>query len=405
MGRAVLRDGDALSRRAAARLLWEARRASRTSDAAETLDWALQLAPDSRPAIRMRVRLFLIEDDLESARSMIGRSLLAHADDALLRVLHAECLLRSGKLREANRAIRSALDARPERCDALELAAQIAIQSGEHARAIGLLEICRAKRPDDERIAMLLTEALVRSGEAENIEQAEELMTCIASPAPMLMANVLIARGRSRDALEYLEARVDAMLRKKSSGRRSAANDNDDALLAQYITVLESCGETARLKALPARVDTLRHVQAATALGRAMLAQGRFRGAIALTLPLARLTADNAEALGIVMVAATMFGRDKLARLALRRLRGCARISQNAALLASLADCWRRGLLGSALREKRTPGATVHRAHTSVLRPLAQRVGVPHLVGEAARCAEIKVPHLVGEAAMCAATT
>jgi tetratricopeptide (TPR) repeat protein len=379
---------DNLERHWAAELVRTARRAARRDDverASELLDWALLLVPESPAVERLRIELLLRENQHDAAAAMIERRLLRRPNDIPLLLLRAKCRALRGELPRADEDLCRVRMMAPKRRDAMELAAEVASRLGEHVRAVDLLARLLARNPDDERTLELLSCALIESGEREKALHAERLLLRLDDPPPALLARSYLVQGRSREAMDCIEAHINAP-------QHQLPDEQTDSLLALYAEALESCGEVSRIDALMNRIltktggdtprrpagesacadSTVVYPRTALALARIILAQGRFRAAAGLSLGVAR-TADAAHrrtALPIAVVAATLAGRKRLAR----RIMSHFTSSPTRPLTGSplWVDCWRRGLRGRILHEQRCAigAAAGGDPSPSVLRPL-----------------------------------
>ncbi len=361
-----------LERQWSAELVRSARRALARQDfdrAGELLDWTMLISP-KRPAIeRMRVRVLLAEQQQEAAAAMIERRLLDRPRDPLFLLLRARCNAQRGEWRQASEDLMRLRMVSPERRDALELAAHVAGQLGDHECALESLLRLHSRVPHDERIVMLLCNALIETGDSENARYAERLLKKAATPPPpTLMARAFTAQGRHREALELLDLHVAGV-------DLSHPDAEIDAMVAQYAAALETCGEVRRLERLMAQVTPGALPTAALRLATIALAQGRFRFAAARALRVLRHERGSirAAALPIAYVASTLAGRLKLARAATRRCSGSGGSAMNT---PEWVKAWQRGFRGRILHEQRLPRGATHGGSDpspSILRPLLRR--------------------------------
>ncbi len=134
------------------------------------------------------------------------------------------------------------------------------------------------------------------------------------------------------------------------------AADGDDhptereAALCELIDTPEEAGDHPRLRSVLESIGT--HQPAALArAGRAWLLLGDFRTAALRMVPLARSGEYRDRALEVVVVAASMMDRVRLAELALRRLQ----LTATGIDAEAMAEGWRRGLMGRLLVDQQSP--------------------------------------------------
>jgi hypothetical protein len=200
---------------------------------------------------------------------------------------------------------------------------------GEARRAAAHFERAEERRPDDE-IRSMLVEAWLADNRPEMARRVLERMT---APPTLLRAGVLRAEGRVLEARETLE-----------HAARDPTADEHEAVMCALIDLLEVTSDLQRLRRILAPADT-RHPAVLARAGLAWLAMGAFHTAVVLMARLARVPGYRADALVVLMVAAAMANRPRLAGRALGRLRCIGEpIDQKA-----VAEAWGRGLLGRVL--------------------------------------------------------
>ncbi|MHC5115011.1 MAG: tetratricopeptide repeat protein, partial [Planctomycetota bacterium] len=275
----------------------------------DAVEWAFLALPASRAALRLRIEQLLAGGDTESAEALIARALLHHPSDPTLARLRAECHLRHGAIRLADREIRFALERRPHHVATLVLGGRIARAAGDAPLAIERLQAARAARPGRDDVARPLVVALLEAGW---LTRAERVLRSMAVPCPALEARLLAEQGRVLEAIERLERVVDG------PSEVGDAFDLDDAT-ETLIELLERAGDADRLRA---RLDAIGPdlPRALLAAGRAWLALGEHRRAAIRVAPLRRPGPWRREGLGIVVVAAALMRRRDLSERALRRL-------------------------------------------------------------------------------------
>ena len=335
-------DRGSLDREAAAQLLRDARRAH-SDDADDAVEWAYSTMPESLAARRLKIRMLLRQGNLEAADALIAQGLLQRPTNASLSHLRARSLFAQGRLEPAGRELRLVLAQRPRHRGALELAGQVARGLGDARRAVALLERAERRRPDDD-IRSQLIEAWL---DGDRPDRARKVLRRMAAPTALLRARVLRAAGRLLEARELLE---------QAAADPTAADHTD--VMTELIDLLEGTSDLQRLRRVLEPVDTDRPAVLARA-GMAWLAMGAFHTAAVRMAKLARVRGFRAQALLVLMVAAAMVNRTRLASRALERLR---RIAEPIGP-KTVAEAWGRGLLGRLLLDQcsaRKAGADPH---------------------------------------------
>jgi tetratricopeptide (TPR) repeat protein len=337
-----------LDREAAARLLRDAR----SNDADDAVEWAYLTIPECLGARRLKIRMLLRQGNLEAADALIAQGLLQLPTNASLSYLRARSLFAQGKLEPAGRELRLVLAKRPRHRGALELAGRVARGLGDARRAVALLERAERRRPDDQ-IRSLLVEAWLDGGRPN---MARKVLRRMAAPTALLRAGVFRAAGRLLEARELLE---------QAAADPTAADHTD--VMTELIDLLEETSDLQRLRRVLEPVDTDRPAVLARA-GMAWLTMGAFHTAAVHMAKLARVRGFRAQALLVLMVAAAMVNRSRLADRALERLRRIAEpIDQT-----TVAQAWGRGLLGRLLLDQCSARKAGADPHTGRLRQLLQ---------------------------------
>ncbi len=346
-----VRDGSrrqaAVERSAAAVALREARSAARENPQDESIDWAHALLGDRAAALALRARSLLAAGDAEAAESLLARGLLRHPDHSGLALLRCECLHRRGECDEAQAAMDELLPRRPDHNRTLVLAANIAAAHGRHHDAVALLRRAAAARPRCDATRQQLVRALLACGDAT---RAESQLRIVLRPSPILWAQVYRAQGRTREAIDVLEATMAT--HRDRPGRppdRSHAEDEVDPrneAIAFLAELLEDVGDLPALRRLIAMNESNASPTVGMRLGRAMLSLGQFHGAMQWLAPLASHSRHTAQVLPTLVVAAALAGEPRQARQWLEQLRETCEGAESGSLLA---DAWRRSLLGRVL--------------------------------------------------------
>ncbi len=326
-----------LDRKDAAGLL-RAARAVTTGDDAEAIDWAFLAMPDSVPARRLKIEHLLWQGDNDMAGTLIAQGLLQHPTNPSLTLLRARRLYAQGKVRQAEAELRMVLAARPHHCGTLELAGRVSAELGESSRAVQFLRQAAAERAGNDRVAGLLVQSLLDAGYAD---RAAGAMRRMARPPARLKARVLRAMGRLLEAVELLET---------ASHAGDSTQDPDDAF-CELVDTLEEAVDLPRLRVTLEGINLSRPTALARA-GRAWLILGEFRTAVVQMARLARLPQHRRDALAVLVVAAAMLDRLSLAERAVCRLQ----LTEEGIDAGSMADVWRRGLMGRLLLDQRTAG-------------------------------------------------
>jgi tetratricopeptide (TPR) repeat protein len=337
-----------LDREAAARLLRDAR----SNDADDAVEWAYLTVPECLGARRLKIRMLLRQGNHEAADALIAQGLLQLPTNASLSYLRARSLFAQGKLDPAGRELRLVLAKRPRHRGALELAGRVARGLGDARRAVALLERAERRRPDDQ-IRSLLVEAWLDGGQPN---MARKVLRRMAAPTALLRAGVFRAAGRLLEARELLE---------QAATDRTAVDHTD--VMTELIDLLEATSDLQRLRRVLEPVDTDRPAVLARA-GMAWLAMGAFHTAAVNMARLARVRGFRAQGLLVLMVAAAMVNRSRLADRALERLR---RIAEPIGP-PTVAQAWGRGLLGRLLLDQCSARKAGADPHTGRLRQLLQ---------------------------------
>jgi len=360
----------AIADRAQAADLLRAARRAHASDRDELTARVYAMLPDSLPALRLRARSLLADRDHEHAHALIARGLLIAHDDVALMRYRAQALYGLGRHEEAMQEVSRLLRLQPRRVSALILGGRIATAAGRHERAVMWLTRAHLCRPMSERINRLLAEALV---EADQGDAALAILNTLPRPMPLLRARALRATGRLCDAADCLRVALhDAMTRQTTSaGATPACAATTDELLAESIIVEELRGEMDEAHRL-SRLATPAMPRATIQAASIALSEGAFRRALRLVLPLIRSSAHGCAALAIVVAAAGMLQRNRLASRALRRMRG----RRGAVPAPFMHECWRRAMIGSIINDQRTPRRACADPTSSLLQPILKQAAM-----------------------------
>jgi len=350
------RQGQAIDRNEAAALL-RAARAGAVEPLDDSAEWAFSALPGSRHARRLATQRLLQAGDTEAADALITQGLLIRPTDPLLTRLRAESLFMQGETRLAEKEIRLALDRRPQHCATLLLAARIAAARNDHPRAVALLQRAEAQKPRRDQIKALLTQALLDAGCAERAEQTLHTMN---RPSAALCARVLAAQGRLLEAIDLLEAaRLEEI---------EAADHQAVELLCELIDLLERVGDMSRLRRLLEEITVQGepHRAVLVRIGVAWLTLGAFATAVRQMALISRPGPHQREALAVLVVAAAMAGRRRLAERALCRLQQTPAGTDPVAM----ADLWRRALTARLFSDQYDPQKAGADRNASLLQPL-----------------------------------
>jgi tetratricopeptide (TPR) repeat protein len=321
---------------------------------AEAVDWAYAAMPDRAIVQRLKARSLLRTGQLEEADALIAQALLIYPTDPVLSTMRAERLLAKGRLGSATSEIDLVIAQHPDRPSALALGATIAAKHGDHVRAIALLERAVEVRPLDMQIRIQLIEAMLAGVEPV---QAAHQIAFLADPPALLEARVLHAEGRALDALARLETEWSC----------APVGEQADEIAAAIVDLLEEVGRLETLQQFANTLDTS-HPKALARAAQAWLVLGRFDEAIAMGAQLLKRRAFVPIGRGILLVAATMKGNFGIARRVVRQL-----ITSELTIdRISLADLWRRGIIGKLICTHTALGAIGTNGHHSVLSSLAQ---------------------------------
>jgi len=324
---------------------------------AEAIDWAYAAMPDRAIVHRLKIRSLLRNGNHESADAAIAQSLLLYPVDPVLSTMRAERLLAKGQLESASREIGLVLARHPERPTALALGADIARRRGDTAQAIALLERAVDVRSEDAALRIALIEALL--DDEEHVRAARELALLIDPPA-LLEARVLRACGQLIDALARLEAEWSA----------GENGEHADLVASGIVELLEITGQLDRLERFVTEL-TVDHPGALSRAAEACLVLGRFEDAMRLGAALLRRRAFVPMGRGILLVAATLKGSFGVAERAARQLSTSERTIDR----ITLAELWRRGMIGRLISRATTLDTENAGRHPSVLATLAQSAG------------------------------
>ncbi|MCZ6493959.1 MAG: hypothetical protein O6933_07750 [Planctomycetota bacterium] len=334
----------------AARLLRTARSAAPDDD--DSVEWALSAMPDSLCTRKLKIELLLRRGDIESASALIAQGLLLRPTDAALGLLRARSFYAQGHFDRAGRELGLVIAKRPHHSGALELAGEVAHQTGDAKRAAEFFEHADQRRPSDRTKGRLGAAWL----DAGRPDLARGVLQRIQMPTALLGARVLRAEGRLLEATETL---VQA--------HRDQTHSDDDAIVCELIDVLEETADLKRLRQVLEPIDT-NHPDALARAGRAWLGMGAFHTAALRMAKLARVSGYRAEALMVLLIAAAMINRPTLARRALQRLRRTEEpVERNA-----VAETWGRGLLGRILLNQRSARKAGADPHTGRLQELLE---------------------------------
>lgn len=324
-------DAGSLTRTQAAQLLKLARQTG-GDVVTEAIDWAFAAMPD-RPAVqRLKVRSLMRTGELEAADALLAQALLVYPIDPVLSLLRAERLLAKGRLQSAAREVELVLGRQPDRPSALALGAEVAMKQADHRRAVHFLERALQVRPFETAHRMRLVEALLADSRGA---QAALQLAHLTNPPALLEARVLRALGRA----------IDALARLQQEWNHGAKGERADGIAAGIVELLE---ETGRIDELDRFVTTLgtSHPRALASAAEAWLMLGRFEEAVELGAKLLRRRAFMPTGRGVLLVATTMLGNFGLAQRVVRQLIASERTIDR----ISLADLWRRGMIGRLIR-------------------------------------------------------
>lgn len=350
-----------VDRREAAMIL----RAARHADAGrreELTDLALGMMPDSRPVLRLHVRALFEADDCEGAHALTARGLLIWPNDATLMQYRAQALNELGRRNEALDEIQRLLHRQPHRVGALVFGAEVAGEAGQRERAVIWLARAHLLRPWCERIKQLLAEALVRS---ERAAAALELINTLPRPMPLLRARVLRMLGRLCEAAEVLRATIEGG---SFAGEPLPEEASEDELITEALIVAELRGDHATCQRLSSRLND-RTPRAMLQLARMNLSRGAFRRALRVATRLMNDASHGQSALAIIVAAAGMIQRNRLARRSLIRLR--SRYGEQ--YMKEMHACWRRAMLGRIVNDQRNPRRACADPASSLLQPMLQQ--------------------------------
>ena len=345
--RCVNQDRAIVERHAAARLLRKSRQAD-PIDAAEMVDWAFSQLPDSLPARRSKIQQLVDQGDLESASVLVAQGLLQRPTDASLTLWRARILHRQEAFEQCARELRLVLARRPHHFATLRLSGLTALRLSAPLRAASFLARAEARRPGDVPTRHALVEAWIDAG---RFIEARDVLSRMDRPSAQLSAKYLRATGRLLEAAETLETAL---------GRDQG--EEHEPMLCDLIDILEESGNMAWLRRTLQRIDVGQPAALARA-GLAWLWLGEFRTAAVRTAKLVRMPGFCSTGLVVLLVAAAMLQRPKLAERALDRLRR----SDDPIDPNVVADTWCRGLMGRLLQSQCNPRQAGADPHTGLL--------------------------------------
>ncbi|MDY7109984.1 MAG: hypothetical protein SYC29_15235, partial [Planctomycetota bacterium] len=337
--------------------LLRAARAAGLDTRNDSVEWALSMLPWNRHVRRLAIRRLLHAGNTDAADALIAQGLLIEPTDPVLTRLRAESLLMQGDTRLAEKEIALALEKRPRHCGTLTLAARIASARGDHPRAVALLRGAEAERPSSDAIKARLVRTLL---DVDCPEEAEKTVRAMKCPTATLRARVRAARGRLLEAIDLLES---------ARAENAWAGEADPPeLLTELIDLLERAGHLARLRRLLVELTEQENTDRAVLarVGIAWLTQGAFTTATRLMGSLSGPGPGQRDALAVLVVAASMAGRRRLARRALHRLQETAAGADPAVM----ADLWRRALTARLFSDQYDPRKAGADRNASLLQPL-----------------------------------
>lgn len=346
-------DAGSISRAQAAQLLKLAR--SEGGDVVtEAIDWAYAAMPERAIVQRLKARSLMQTGYFEAADAVIAQALLLYPTDPVLSVLRAERLLAKGQLESAAREVNLVLANHPRRPTALALGATIAMKRCDYETAVQLFERAVEARPLDQALRLQLIEALLAG---EKHVQAARQFASLTNPPALLEARVLKAQGRHIDALTRLEDEWAGELE----------GEHADEVAAAIVETLETIGQLERLEQFVSELTTA-HPRAIARAAETYLILGRFEDAMRLGGQLLRRRAFVPIGRGILLVAATMHGNFGVAQRAARQLV----TSELTIDRISLAELWRRGMIGKLICRNTSLATVENSARHSTLATLAQ---------------------------------
>jgi tetratricopeptide (TPR) repeat protein len=349
-----------MTRAMAAKILRAARNASET-DRDELTALAVAVRPDGRAVLRLRVRSLLSDGDFEHAHALVARGLLIYPNDIAMMQCRASALDGLGRRDEALEEISRLLRIRPQRVGALVLGGQIVMAAGQFERAVMWLTRAHLCRPMCEEIKRQLAEALVRSRQGD---AALRVINSLPRPLPLLRAQALRSLGRLHDAAEVLQMAIGSY----HEGRTCPQpfDTTWDELLAGALIVAEQRGDVDEIDRLASQLG-LYTPRAILQAARIDLSRGEFRRAMWRA---ARWRSNRrelgVESLAIIVAAAGMMQRNRLATRALRRMR--IRFGRTDTQI--MHECWRRAMLGKIIVDQRDPRQACADPSSSLLQPL-----------------------------------
>lgn len=325
----------------AARLLQTARRGGwHSPEAADAIDWAFVAMPESRTARRLKIDQLLHHGDFNAADALITQGLTAHPGDPALSLLRARRLFDTGRLPAAARELKRALVRRPHHSATLALAGTVDRLLGNWHAAARLLRRSLVNCNAGNRQA-ISRELFLSLFDGRAVDEAQAVLDQMPLAPPDLTAKLLCALRRPLEAAEILKH----ALRDRPDPARS------QALLCQLIDLLEEIGDRKQLASLLETI-TIDHPQALRCAGQAWLSLGLFRRSIGAMRALSHNQPHRRAALTILLVAAALAERSRLAHRALRQLQ----LTLEGIDVQIMADAWRRGLLGRIVTEQQRSG-------------------------------------------------
>ncbi len=351
--------GGSIGRLEAAHLLRASRSAS-PEQIDEAVDWAFAALPDRKHARLIAIRRMLHHGDTAMADAQISQGLLQKPTDPSLTLLHAQSLFMQGQPRRAEREIRLVLKQRPQHKATLLLAAEIADTLGQYPDAIDRLERALERDPDSDLIKSRLVQILLN---AKCVNRAREVLRKMKSPMPVLEARVLREQGRIVEATDLLETA-------RQTGPDGQATSTYCKTLCELIDLLEHSGSLPRLRELLREISEDPAADDATKVrvGKAYLTVGEFRTAARRMAGFRRKERSQPDAMAVLVVAAAMLDRMKLAELALARLQRTP-VGANPRIFT---DLWRRAQTARLFLDQHSSQKAGADRNTSLLRPLMQ---------------------------------
>jgi tetratricopeptide (TPR) repeat protein len=354
-----------MTRKEAAEMIRAVRNAPRGSEErSELVGWALTLFRANPMVRRLKIDHLLDTGEYDSADALIARALMRGNSREACGLMHwrfARSLHAQGRLESAWHHVTIALTDHPHHGGALQLAAQIARDSGDTATSVELLLRACALRPAIGDLRAHLVDALLAIGQTH--EAAVELGR-IQSPPPCLVSRVLRAQGRTLEAVELLEQAM------------AYASDTDAApeLHLALMAALEELGDERRLAdaiagATNDEPEAERSSNSRLRAAQAMLGQGHFDLALEMIGPLVHDVRRRRSALPVAIIAHTMLEQPSQAREAFLLWRQI----EPAPSVDSMAPLWLFAIEGLILVEAVDIRSTGRDPSLGLLRPMLKR--------------------------------